>query len=87
MYGSYDAICDLVPVDVVVNCMIVAGWRTGDAKLTALMSKKIPIYNCTTGQINTFTWGMFRQYAMSAFVKYPFENVFMLPNPHFTTSK
>jgi hypothetical protein len=28
MYGSYDAICDLVPVDTVVNCMIVASWHT-----------------------------------------------------------
>lgn len=84
MYGSYDAICDLVPVDTVVNCMIVASWHT---RANRKAQNEILIYNCTTGQINMFTWGMFRMYAVNTFVKYPFENVFILPNPHFTTSK
>lgn len=37
-------IADLVPVDMVINLMIVSAWRVGTMK-----SKELLIYNCCTG--------------------------------------
>lgn len=39
-----DKTADLVPVDMVINLMIVAGWKIGTHK-----TKEIPVYNCCTG--------------------------------------
>ena len=80
MFGNYESIADLVPVDIVVNCMITSAWYT-----ISEQPKKILVYHCTSGQINKFTWGMFRTYAINTFNKYPFENIVLLPYPHFTS--
>lgn len=40
-----DKTADLVPVDMVINLMIVAGWKMGTQK-----TREIPIYNCCTGK-------------------------------------
>ncbi|XP_033326344.1 putative fatty acyl-CoA reductase CG5065 [Megalopta genalis] len=49
-----DKIADLVPVDIVINLMICAAWRTATNR-----TKSIPIYNCCTGQQNPITWRQF----------------------------
>lgn len=36
---------DLVPVDMVINLMIVSAWRVGTVK-----PKELKIYNCCTGE-------------------------------------
>lgn len=36
---------DLVPVDMVINVMIVSAWRVGTMK-----TKELKIYNCCTGK-------------------------------------
>lgn len=39
-----DKVADLVPVDMVINLMLVSAWRIGTTK-----TKELPIYNCSTG--------------------------------------
>lgn len=40
-----EKIADLVPVDMVINVMLVAAWKIGTSKIR----EEIPIYNCSTG--------------------------------------
>ncbi|XP_015432264.1 PREDICTED: putative fatty acyl-CoA reductase CG5065 [Dufourea novaeangliae] len=54
MLCAEDKIADLVPVDIVINLMICAAWRTATNR-----TKTIPIYNCCTGQQNPITWKEF----------------------------
>ncbi|XP_011645020.1 putative fatty acyl-CoA reductase CG5065 [Pogonomyrmex barbatus] len=49
-----DKVADLVPVDIVINLMICAAWRTATQR-----TDSIPIYNCCTGQQNPITWKQF----------------------------
>lgn len=45
-----DKIADLIPVDMVINIMLVAAWKVAASK-----SKEIPVYNCCTGRCGTQT--------------------------------
>ena len=47
-----EAVADIVPVDLPVNMMITTAWHTVLAK-----PKDVPVYHCTTGGINPYTWG------------------------------
>lgn len=80
MMGQFNCIADIIPVDVPVNLMIAAGWYTGSKR-----TKDIVIYNSTTGQINKYTWGRLERDCHEALVKNPLENIFLVPNPRFTT--
>ncbi|KAJ8687690.1 hypothetical protein QAD02_023484 [Eretmocerus hayati] len=53
-----DKVADLVPVDIVINLMIVAAWRTATHR-----SDSITVYNCSTGQQNPITWKHFVELA------------------------
>lgn len=54
MLCDENKIADLVPVDIVINLMICAAWRTATNR-----TKTIPVYNCCTGQQNPITWKQF----------------------------
>lgn len=43
-------VADLVPVDMVINLMIVSAWRVGTTK-----PKELQIYNCCTGKQKTIS--------------------------------
>lgn len=47
-------VADLVPVDMVINLMICAAWRTATAR-----PQGIVVYNCCTGQQRPVTWKQF----------------------------
>lgn len=59
-------VADMVPVDIVINLMIAAAWRTATRK-----SNNLLIYNCCTGQRNPIIWSEFVRYAMSSVRKHP----------------
>ncbi|XP_014485818.1 PREDICTED: putative fatty acyl-CoA reductase CG5065 [Dinoponera quadriceps] len=67
-------VADLVPVDMVINLMICAAWRTATHR-----TDTISIYNCCTGQQNPITWKHFielsfkysRLHPMNDLVWYP----------------
>lgn len=80
MIGEFNCTADIIPVDIPVNMMIVAGWYTG-----AKHTKDIMVFNSTTGQINKYTWGRLERDCHEALVKNPLENIFLVPNPAFTT--
>jgi fatty acyl-CoA reductase len=82
MLGNHDAVADIIPVDVPVNLMIAVSW------FTAVKNRqKIVVYNCTSGKMkNTLTWGMLETFCRDIFFRNPFEKVFAVPNPYFTTN-
>ena len=51
MKCEVDGIADMVPVDMVNNCMISVGWITG-----LRPSPRPLIYQYTSGTVNPFTW-------------------------------
>ncbi|VEN56723.1 unnamed protein product, partial [Callosobruchus maculatus] len=66
---------DLVPVDMVINLMIVSAWRVGTTK-----PKELQIYNCVTGQRKPITWQQFIDLCFKYMRKYPFSDVCWYPN-------
>ncbi|XP_042651073.1 fatty acyl-CoA reductase 2 isoform X2 [Tyto alba] len=79
--ANNEAVADMIPVDIVINLTLAAGWYTAVHR-----PKNMLVYNCTTGGINPFFWGEMRQYAMSTFKRNPLEQAFRTPNAHLTSS-
>ncbi|KAK4877842.1 hypothetical protein RN001_010348 [Aquatica leii] len=52
---EFDYIADLIPVDYVVNCLLVAASKNGKKRGTTKCDD-IPIYNCTSSFQNPVTW-------------------------------
>ena len=48
---------DLIPVDVAINAMIVAAWKTAQDYTGNPMVP--PVYNVTSGSINPINWGKY----------------------------
>lgn len=69
-----DKIADLVPVDIVINLMICAAWRTA-----MYHPNTIPVYNCCTGQQNPITWKQFVDLVFKYSRLHPPNNVFWYP--------
>uniref|UniRef100_A0A8C1J0C4 Fatty acyl-CoA reductase n=1 Tax=Cyprinus carpio TaxID=7962 RepID=A0A8C1J0C4_CYPCA len=81
MRASNDAVADLIPVDVVINLTLAAGWYTAVHR-----PKTALVYNCTTGGINPFHWGEIEHHVMSTFKRNPLEQAFRRPNANITSS-
>ncbi|KAK7098167.1 fatty acyl-CoA reductase 1-like [Littorina saxatilis] len=81
MLGNFHATADLIPVDIATNAMIAAAWYTGVEKPSTTL-----VYNCTTGQMNRFTWGQMERLSHKFFIKNPCNTVARVPNPRFTLS-
>ena len=57
MFVKKEFLADLIPVDVVINAMIVAAWKTaqdytGNPTIP-------PVYNVTSGAIKPINWGKY----------------------------
>ncbi|KAK9306408.1 hypothetical protein QLX08_002921 [Tetragonisca angustula] len=76
-----DMIADLVPVDIVINLMIVAAWKTATNR-----TKTIPIYNCCTGQQNPITWKKFVDLTFKYSRLHPYNDVIWYPGGNCHTS-
>ncbi|XP_076255528.1 putative fatty acyl-CoA reductase CG5065 [Rhynchophorus ferrugineus] len=81
MLGDPTKTADLVPVDTVINLMIVSAWRIGTCK-----TKEIPIYNCVTGQRKPITWSDFVNICFKYFRVYPLSDVNWYPGGYITSS-
>ncbi|XP_026182864.1 fatty acyl-CoA reductase 1 [Mastacembelus armatus] len=81
MRASNDAVADLIPVDVVINLTLTAGWYTAVHR-----PKTALVYNCTTGGINPFHWGEIEHHVMSSFKRNPLEQAFRRPNANITSN-
>lgn len=69
-----DIVADLIPVDIVINLMVVAAWRTGTSK-----SSGLTIYNCSTGEQKPVTWGSFVELSIENMRKHPLGNYYIQP--------
>uniref|UniRef100_A0A8C8HZY8 Fatty acyl-CoA reductase n=1 Tax=Oncorhynchus tshawytscha TaxID=74940 RepID=A0A8C8HZY8_ONCTS len=84
MRANNDAVADLIPVDVVINLTLAAGWYTAVHRLT--FPPAALVYNCTTGGINPFHWGEIEHHVMSSFKRNPLEQAFRRPNANITSN-
>ncbi|KAL5289055.1 hypothetical protein ACFFRR_009324 [Megaselia abdita] len=74
MMCKKDVIADMVPVDIVINLMITAAWRTANHK-----SDQHTIYNCCTGKNHPIAWGQFVDYTMTSVRQHPLEACLWYP--------
>ncbi|KAL0858720.1 hypothetical protein ABMA27_011197 [Loxostege sticticalis] len=75
-------VVDLVPVDMVVNCCILAAWRQG-----CKQPGRCPVYNVTSGSINPLQWGQFTRLCVKWARENPTKYVMWYPNFGFTESR
>lgn len=81
MKASNNAVADLIPVDVVVNLTLAAGWHTAVHR-----PKTALVYNCTTGGVNPFYWGEIEYHVISSFKRNPLEQAFRRPKANITSN-
>ncbi|XP_068573408.1 fatty acyl-CoA reductase 1 isoform X3 [Cebidichthys violaceus] len=91
MRANNDAVADLIPVDVVINLTLAAGWYTAERrrkteKQKNERSKTALVYNCTSGGINPFHWGEIEHHVMSSFKRNPLDQAFRRPNANITSN-
>ncbi|XP_068442967.1 fatty acyl-CoA reductase 1-like isoform X2 [Clinocottus analis] len=91
MRANNDAVADLIPVDVVINLTLAAGWYTAERrrkteKLKNERPKTSLVYNCTSGGINPFHWGEIEHHVMSSFKRNPLDQAFRRPNANITSN-
>ncbi|XP_047097189.1 putative fatty acyl-CoA reductase CG5065 [Schistocerca piceifrons] len=75
MMCSNDKVADLVPVDVVINLMICAAWRTASVRPDG-----IAVYNCCTGQKRPITWKRFVDLCFLYMRSHPVNDVLWYPD-------
>lgn len=71
-----DYVVDVVPVDIVINLMIVAAWRTAS---TDSVGADMKVYNCVTSKQNPVTWSEFVGLSIKHLIRNPLEGVFWYP--------
>jgi len=77
MHVEKDFVADLIPVDVVINAMIVAAWKTAQDYNG---NPTIPsVYNVTSSSIKPITWGQVHQAQTSSVNKYPMSTMLWSP--------
>lgn len=74
VHGNGNLICDIIPCDYVVNCIIVAGASTATS-----LNKSLEVYNCTSSQHLSLTWNGFLDLGRKIYKKYPSTNVLWYP--------
>jgi alcohol-forming fatty acyl-CoA reductase len=72
---------DLIPVDVVCNTLITAAWAN-----SFMRTSSIPVYNCTSGQSNPFTWQGLAEGIMKYARKNPTKYMVMYPEYTYRTN-
>ena len=74
MHIEKDCIADLIPVDVVINAMIVAAWKTAQDYTG---NPAIPsVYNVTSSSVKPLTWGKYYRYVDNFYWKSYITNIF-----------
>lgn len=76
-----DKVADFVPVDMVINLMLTAAWKTGTVR-----PKEILVFNCCTGQRQPIKWHDFIQLCFVYMRKHPFSEVTWYPDGKITDS-
>ncbi|CAF4957111.1 unnamed protein product [Pieris macdunnoughi] len=82
MLGTGNKVADLVPVDTVINLMIVCAWRTHLRR-----GEGVVVYNCCTGQQNPITWRRFVKTSFKYMRKHPFSGLVWYPGGDITNNR
>lgn len=69
-----ESIADFIPVDLVINLMVAAAWKTALTKPATMT-----IYNCCTGEVRPITWGRLVSLAIEKMRIHPLEGAFWYP--------
>lgn len=75
-------IMDVIPVDIVVNTLITAGWKTGTQRKT----DHATVYNCTSGALNPITWHKYGRLTEKFSLQYPSRHIMFYPGFSFRTN-
>jgi len=81
MIADSQVVADLIPVDLPVNMMITAVWRTAVKK----QLENATIYQITTGNLNPFTWGEIEDVVIGYFKKNPLDAAYRRPKVRILT--
>lgn len=80
--GVEDYKVDLIPVDTVCNTLITAAWANSFSR-----NSSIPVYNCTSSQMNPQTWGEMGSSLLKYARKNPSKYVMMNPTLSYRTNR
>ncbi|CAH1259082.1 FAR1 [Branchiostoma lanceolatum] len=83
MRGDNNACADIIPVDLTANLMIAVAW---DTAVRVSRPENIPVYNSTSGGVNPLRWGEMSASVVKFARKYPFDEIFRLPNFTFASN-
>ncbi|KAI7698102.1 hypothetical protein SSS_05082 [Sarcoptes scabiei] len=102
MHVHKDYLCDLIPVDVVINTCILSAWyastvyysqQTFPKTLTiqstesSTRNSDVFVVNCVSGPSNPITWDEIRRIATPLMFRYPSEEIFRVPFVRYHRSK
>ncbi|KAK9507276.1 hypothetical protein O3M35_007173 [Rhynocoris fuscipes] len=73
---------DIIPVDIVVNTLIVAAWHTATFRRGS-----VPVYNCTSGSLNPILWRELGQLTLKHSLTTPSKYLQFYPGFKFTTNR
>lgn len=76
-----DKLCDLIPVDIVSNALIVGAWKAATNK-----GDGIPIYNSSSSDVKRLTWGRIRDISTEYLRHHPYKDPIRKPLLYCTTS-
>ena len=82
-----DAICDIIPVDTVINLMCAVAYKTAKQYKCGQKPTSIPVYHCNSGTANPVSWGAFHDMLIGSCHKFPVENMIFPPACTFHKSK
>lgn len=77
---SKDNIADYIPVDVVVNQLLVAGWEAGKTE------SGLTVYHCSSSTCKPFRWGLLENSVNGMLHKYPLKSAVWYPHLKFVSS-
>ncbi|CAD5221743.1 unnamed protein product [Bursaphelenchus xylophilus] len=83
MCGSSTAKADIIPVDIVSNCLIVAAAY----RIQLKSCQEIPVVHCSSGELNPVKWERVVNYIQRFFLKYPLDQCYRVPSTHFHSSR
>ncbi|KAL3078001.1 hypothetical protein niasHS_012943 [Heterodera schachtii] len=79
MCGDMKSVADIIPVDIVANMLIVAA----ACRSQMGQCKEIPVFHCTSGQLNPLTWERIVVYCEQFFIAFPFDECYRIPSTQF----
>ncbi|KAH9372976.1 hypothetical protein HPB48_019799 [Haemaphysalis longicornis] len=82
MVGDTEKAADFVPVDVVINTMILVAWHTAVQR-----PDTVPVYHVASGTLRRLTWGDIERIAYGLLLWHPMPNPVRHPGGGFKKSR